>query len=259
MTRWNPLSSGRTNQTLIRCTLATALVSATCTPWSAGLQACAQAPANIGIADTWQGTLQAGHDLRTVLKITKAPDGSLKSTFYSIDQGGEPIPVKSTTFVNGELKLIIEVLDGEFTGKLSPDGTTIKGDWQQGNHTLPLTLARATPETAWRIPEPPPKIVPMKADADPTFEVATIKPAKPDSQGKGFGGPPGRFMTRNTTLDDLLMFAYDLHTKQILGGPDLGRESSAGHNWNCAWDRKVRHRSQAGHPRAPPAKSKTVA
>ncbi len=225
MTRWNPLSRGWTKQTLVRCTLAAALFPGTCTPWSTGPQACAQAPANNGIADTWQGTLHADHDLRTVMKITKAPDGSLKSTFYSIDQDGEPIPVKSTTFVNGELKLIVEVLDGEFTGKLSPDGATIKGMWQQENHPLPLTLVRATPETAWRIPEPPPKVVPMRADADPTFEVATIKPAKPDEQGKGLGGPPGRFMTRNTTLNDLLMFAYNLHTKQVLGGPDwLGTE-----------------------------------
>jgi uncharacterized protein (TIGR03435 family) len=34
-------------------------------------------------------------------------------------------------------------------------------------------LVRATPETAWDIPAPPPKRIP--ADANPTFEVATIK------------------------------------------------------------------------------------
>ena len=54
------------------------------------------AAAKTSIDDTWQGTLHAGKDLRTVLKITKAPDGSLKSLFYSIDQGGQPFPVKTT-------------------------------------------------------------------------------------------------------------------------------------------------------------------
>jgi hypothetical protein len=40
------------------------------------------------IADTWQGTLHAGRDLRTVVKISKADDGGYKAVLYSIDQGG---------------------------------------------------------------------------------------------------------------------------------------------------------------------------
>jgi hypothetical protein len=48
----------------------------------------------------------------------------------------------------------------------------------------------------------------MAADADPTFEVATIKPSDPAAKGKGFGGPPGHFQTRNTTLNDLIMFSF---------------------------------------------------
>ena len=39
------------------------------------------------IAGTWQGTLQAGKGLRTVLKITKTNDGGWSAMFYSIDQG----------------------------------------------------------------------------------------------------------------------------------------------------------------------------
>ena len=38
------------------------------------------------IADTWQGTLHAGRDLRIVVKISKADDGGYKAVFYSIDQ-----------------------------------------------------------------------------------------------------------------------------------------------------------------------------
>jgi hypothetical protein len=41
------------------------------------------------IADTWQGALHAGRDLRTVVKISKADDGGYKAVFYSIDQGGD--------------------------------------------------------------------------------------------------------------------------------------------------------------------------
>jgi uncharacterized protein (TIGR03435 family) len=182
-------------------------------------QSYAQAPAKQNPDDTWQGTLHVQKDLRTVLKITKAPDGTLKSLFYSIDQGGQPIPIKETTFQNGELKLNVEPIDGTYTGKMSPDGTTITGEWKQGDQTHPLILVRATPETAWAIPEPPPKIPPMAADADPSFEVATIKPTDPAFKGKGFGGPPRRFGTRGTTLNDIIMFVYGVNTKQIVGAP----------------------------------------
>ena len=216
----NALVAGRAGSTLRRCVWGAAVLLG----WSCasvnGMLAYAQPLANTNIDDTWQGTLHGPRDLRTVLKIVKGPDGSLKSTFYSIDQGGRPIAVKQTSFSNGELQLNIEVIDGVFTGTLSPDGTSIKGEWKQGNTPLPLTLVRATPTTAWAIPEPPPKVAPMAADADPSFEVATIKPSDPNERGKGFGGPPGRFRTINTTLDDLIMFAYGVHTKQIAGGPD---------------------------------------
>src|ERR1700733_15734858 len=56
------------------------------------------------IADTWQGTLHAGQDLRTVVKISKADDGGYKAVFYNIDQSG----------------------DGITASKIMLDGTTVK-------------------------------------------------------------------------------------------------------------------------------------
>src|SRR5206468_10204466 len=46
------------------------------------------------LAGNWQGTLEAGNGLRTVLKVASG-DGKLKATMYSVDQGGQPIPVTS--------------------------------------------------------------------------------------------------------------------------------------------------------------------
>jgi uncharacterized protein (TIGR03435 family) len=82
-----------------------------------------------------------------------------------------------------------------------------------------LNLKRATAETAWAIPEPPPPPKPMAADAVAEFEVATIKPSKPDQQGKGFMVRGCQFSTINTSLSDLITFAYGIHAKQILSGP----------------------------------------
>jgi len=172
------------------------------------------------IVDTWQGTLHIPqHDLRIVLKVSKDDKGALKAVNYSIDQGGQPIPVTAITFQDGDLKYTMEIIDGTYEGKMSADGKSITGQWKQGPNPLPLIFERATPETAWAIPEPPPKLMPMPADANPSFDVATIKPSKPDTPGKLFRVQGDRFSTINTTLADLIKAAYNVQDKQILGAP----------------------------------------
>lgn len=190
-----------------------------CTFMPARAASAQTAAAKADIADTWQGTLNVGRDLRTVVKISKTPDGKLKAQFYSIDQNPRPIDITDTIFHDGELTLKVDMIGGVYTGKISPDGNTITGEWKQGDRPLPLILSRATKETAWAIPEPPKPVPPMVADGDPTWDVATVKPAPPDERGKGFGGAPRHFQTRNTTLNDLVMFAYQVNTKQIINGP----------------------------------------
>ena len=172
-----------------------------------------------GFEGTWQGTLHAGQDLRIVTKITKADAGAYKAVFYSIDQGGQPLPIDKVAVDGSSITLTLNLISGKYEGKLSGDGKTISGTWTQGPNPLPLPLARATPETEWSIPTPPPPVPPMAADANPTFEVATIKPSKPGAQGKGFGFRAGHFMTFNTDLNDLIAFAYGLHPKQIVDAP----------------------------------------
>jgi uncharacterized protein (TIGR03435 family) len=177
--------------------------------------------AKSAIEDTWQGTLHVPeHDLRIVLKVSRDDKGGLKAVNYSIDQGGQPIPVSAITFQDNELKFSIEMIDGGYDGKMSPDGKSITGQWKQGTNPLPLIFERATPETAWTIPEPPPKLAPMAADANPSFDVATIKPSKPDAPGKMFRVQGNRFSTLNTTLSDLIKMTYGVQDKQILGAPD---------------------------------------
>jgi uncharacterized protein (TIGR03435 family) len=177
------------------------------------------------ITGTWQGTLQAGRELRTVIKISKAEGGALKAVLYSIDQGGQGLPSGPITLQGATVKMPFPGIGGEYEGKLSGDGNAIAGTWTQGPKPLPLNLTRATSETEWTIPPPPVRLKPMAADASPTFEVATIKPSKPDAQGKGFRVSGRRFSTLNTTVSDLITFAYGIHARQITGGPAwLGTE-----------------------------------
>jgi uncharacterized protein (TIGR03435 family) len=171
------------------------------------------------IAGTWQGTLHVGQDLRIVVKITKVNAGGYQAVNYSIDQGGQPIPVDSITLDGSTVKMSMKVIGGAYEGKLSADGKTIAGNWTQGPNPLALDFTRATPETEWSIPTPPPPVPPMAADANPGFDVATIKPSAPDAKGKGFGFRSGHFVTFNTNMNDLIAFAYGLHSKQIVDGP----------------------------------------
>jgi uncharacterized protein (TIGR03435 family) len=167
------------------------------------------------IADTWQGTLHAGQDQRVVVKISKGDDGIYKAILYFIDQNGDGLAASKTTLEGAALKMTLPI-GGGYEGKLSPDNQTITGTWAVEPNPLPLNLTRATPETQWTIPPPTRK---MDANANPSFEVATIKPSKPNQPGKGFGFRGDRFTTRNTNLNDLIAFAYGLHAKQIIDAP----------------------------------------
>ncbi len=169
------------------------------------------------IMGVWQGTLHAGRDLRIELKITQAAAGEYKVSFYSIDQGGQSIPVTKTAFENGTLTFSIDAIGGKYEGKMSADGKTITGTWTQGPNPLALNLERTTPDAAWPIPEP---VKPMALDADPGMDVATIKPSQPGRQGKGFGFNGTHFRTFNTNVNDLIAVAYGMHAKQIIGAPD---------------------------------------
>jgi uncharacterized protein (TIGR03435 family) len=175
--------------------------------------------AKTDITDTWQGTIHLARDLRSVLKIEKLPDGTLKTTMWSIDQGGGALGAKATTFSAGTVKINFEAIDATYEGKMSPDGTTLTGTFTQGDKPTPLIFVRATPETAWAIPTPPPRVPPMDPNADPTFEVATVKPSDPNAQGKGIRVQGRRFFTLNTTLSEIIAFAYGIQQKQIVGAP----------------------------------------
>jgi uncharacterized protein (TIGR03435 family) len=190
--------------------------------WVIALAALAAAPLRAqDVTGQWQGTVHAGsHDLRLILKITK-DDGHLKGMLYSIDQGAQPIKASSVTQDGSSVKVAVDMYAISFEGKLAADGKSIPGTWSQGPGAQPLTFALSTKETAWEIPAPPPPPKLMAADADPAFEVATIKPNNSGAASLQQLTVNGRdFKIVNGSLGDLIEFAYAVQGKQIIGAPD---------------------------------------
>jgi uncharacterized protein (TIGR03435 family) len=167
------------------------------------------------ITGNWQGTLQAGNGLRTVLKIAN-DDGKLKATMYSVDQGGQAIPVTAIALQGTAFSYAIKPLDLTYAGTLNPEGTAIAGSATQGGQAHVLNYEHVTEENTWTIPKP---LKPMPADATPGFEVVTIKPGQPGRVGKGIGFNGHQFRAINMNVNDLLGFAYSVQAKQILGAP----------------------------------------
>ena len=163
----------------------------------------------------WQGTLQAGKGLRTVLKISK--DGTqLKAVMYSVDQDGRAMPVSAIAAQANAVTFSIKPIDVTYAGTLSADGKSIVGKATQNGQANELDLVRVSDEEMWPIPAPPKS---MPADAKPKFDVLTVKPSDPDRPGKLFTVRGRHVMTINTTLNDIVTFAYGLHAKQLVDAP----------------------------------------
>jgi uncharacterized protein (TIGR03435 family) len=172
------------------------------------------------LAGNWQGTLKAGKDLRMILVVSKE-DGRLQAKLYSIDETPQPFRVSSISQDGLTVKFAIDLNGTTYEGKMNASNNTIAGTWTQGVTPLPLEFSRATKEMAWEIPAPPPPRKLMPADADPSFEVATIKPNDSGATSMQVLTFRGRnFITVNSSLADLIMFAYSVQMKQIIGAPD---------------------------------------
>jgi len=171
------------------------------------------------LTGNWQGTLKAGKDLRMILVVSK-DDGRLQARLYSIDETAQPFRVSSISQEGPAVKFAIELNGTNFEGKINAANNAIAGTWTQAVTSRPLEFVRPTKETAWEIPAPTPPRKQMPADAEPGIDVATIKPN--DSGGMTMQALTFRgrnLITVNSSLADLMMFAYSVQMKQIVGAP----------------------------------------
>jgi beta-lactamase regulating signal transducer with metallopeptidase domain len=169
------------------------------------------------IVASWQGTLHSDRDFRFVVKITKDGDGTLRGIFYNIDGAPGGTPVISTTLDGALLKLDFGF--ATYEGRVSADGNAITGRWSQDSNSLLLNFSRANQASEWTIPQPPPRLPAMAADEDPVFEVATIKPSRPDEHGPRYWFDHRRFSVVHVTLNQLVQFSYGVQEREIARAP----------------------------------------
>ena len=155
-----------------------------------------------------------GHNLRLVLKIAKDEKGGLSATLYNLDQNEPPMAGSLVSFERGTLRFVNDFPRLTYEGKMSADGNSISGTVTQ-NGSSPLLLQRGTPETEWATPAPPPRILPMAADAKPGAEVATIRPTQPGTKLFMLTVRGENLVVKNLPLTFLMKFAYP--TRPIVG------------------------------------------
>lgn len=106
-------------------------------------------------AGSWNGKLQVGQaELTLVFNFTAEPDGGLKVTFDSPDQGAEGIEAEIGEASPLALKVSIPSLLASYSGMLYRD--LIIGTFTQAGKSFPLTLEKGASEPARpQTPEPP--------------------------------------------------------------------------------------------------------
>jgi pimeloyl-ACP methyl ester carboxylesterase len=105
------------------------------------------------IEGNWAGSLQAGEAvLHLVLHVSKAEDGSFKSTIDSLDQGVYGIEVTSFVLKDSALKFNVSSVAASYEGKFSADHSRVEGTWTQGSVSLALDFHRQAAAAGARKP-----------------------------------------------------------------------------------------------------------
>jgi len=114
------------------------------------------------VTGDWKGTLSVGSvELRLVLHVTAAKDGSLTATLDSVDQGAYGIPVTSVTIKDSKFSLVVDAVHGTYDGTVNKDASEIDGTWSQGQ---PLKLDFHRSATPLPPPAPPKPAPPTDID-----------------------------------------------------------------------------------------------
>src|ERR1039457_1494470 len=95
------------------------------------------------LAGNWKGALEVGQaKLRLLFKVSRTPAGVLTAKLDSLDQGARDVLVDTVVTKDNTVRMEVKSVQGIYEGSFDAAGKKITGTWQQGAHSLPLTLER---------------------------------------------------------------------------------------------------------------------
>ena len=140
---------------------------------AAGPAGAVEQPPKPSISGTWLGTIKVpGVELRIAFEISGTTENDYSAVVHSIDQGAMNLPVRAVTQTGDSLRLELKSIPAAYEGKISPDGTTIEGNWLQGGGAVPLTMSRVEKLPEFKRPQTPKKPYPYR-DEEVAFENGT--------------------------------------------------------------------------------------
>lgn len=185
----------------------------------------AQAASATDLTGNWQGTVDVGKGQRIVLQVTRTGDTAhpgWQGLMHNLDSY-QPEEGRNTTamsFGGGAVQFTIASVEVKFEGSLSADGKSIAGKWTERGQTHPLTLTRADGDAAWAIPETKKA---MPKDADPDWEVVTVRPGDPNGTNSGIRVEGRDLVVQRHSVETLLLFGFGVHKTQVMNAPDWVR------------------------------------
>lgn len=94
------------------------------------------------LSGDWEGTLEIGdQSLRLKLKLAPNAGDDIPGFLDSIDQQ-TLIPVNTLMAENDSFRIDLDLIQGSFSGKLSPDRSSWQGKWEQPGISRPLAFKR---------------------------------------------------------------------------------------------------------------------
>lgn len=115
------------------------------------------------LVGSYNGTLDAGvMKLRLGLSIERGANGALSGVLTSVDQGGARVPV--TVLPQGDTAVRVETVGAAFQGRISANGDTLAGAFEQGGAKLPLILVRGAAVAGPVRPQEPKRPFPYREE-----------------------------------------------------------------------------------------------
>ena len=190
-----------------------------------GGMARAQAASTTDLTGNWQGTVDVGKGQRIMLQVSKEGDAkhpAWKGLMHQLDayQPEEGRNTSQMSFDGGTVRFAVTSVEVMFEGTLSADGKSMTGKWTERGQVHPLTLVRADGDAAWAIPVTKKA---MPANADPDWEVVTVRKGDPNGMNSGIRVEGRDLVVERHSVETLLLFGFGVHKTQVMSAPDWVR------------------------------------